>query len=406
MKLSVKVDADLGNTETRVGVLYGKNKYRFNLSNQFIELDAGYSINSRYEKPSSNVIIVDSKDEQGELERSYVANGLIVEREFKTKAIRPSGLKLKTKQLTTLYTLNLIISRVYILIANEHKIPVETLDLAIDFKVLLPPSEHTTSSTVMETIIKGIKNVKMHSPVKLDKNVEITSVEIASEAVTGFISVFYKEVGIVPHPDNVKSSLYNGEYLKYTYKEDATIVEVVENEKFRNGYVIILDIGGGTTDLAIFKDLELVENSKETIKRGGNNVEADVKRKIKSVFGYVPDNIRELVQTCVLENGVELFDVSDIVTDSKETYTDATVQDILDYLETMNVPIQQVKGLLVSGGGATPSIYKGEVKSPAMSVVLEDFLRDYSPNIQTLNTGDRDLRSLNIEGSLIITKYQ
>lgn len=401
MKLKVKVDVDLGNTESRVGIIQGDKKIRFNQSNSFVFLKEGYNVNEKYAKPTSSIFKV--KDEDGN--DVYVANGLIVEREFKRVAIRPSGLKKKTQQETTVLSLQLIIAKVYHLIAKINNIPVETLDLDIELTVLLPPTEHTTSSNDMKKLVQSIKEVSVVSPYVIEKELTFADVRVASEAVTGFISAFYKEVGLERDGLNSKS-LYDWECIVYRYTEATKLLEVAENEKFKTGYVMVLDIGGGTTDVAVFKDLELLEVSKETFKLGGNNIEAEVKRKIKSNFGYVPDNIQQVVQTCELENGTEVFDVSGVVTLAKEMYSDNMTNELLSYLETLNISIQQVKGVLTLGGGSTSSKVDGEVVSPPVSEVLVDYLREDAPNISPVETGDRDLRSFNIEGSLLTTRYQ
>lgn len=389
MIINAGVLIDFGNSETRVIVISGNKNFRLNLSNKFAELPTGYRVNPKYANGKSSIFLANGV---------YFANGQIVEREFTNQEIRPSALQSKTAQLVTDLTLNLVFCKALELLGNVYNVAPSSLDVTFNVSALLPPLDHEVNEEVLQSKIKDINSVTALMPSNMQIGFNIGEVKIQSEAVAAFFGAFYKEEGL-------KSPTAIGEVIVRDNSQDISLVEVDNNKKFMNGYVMVLDIGAGTTDVAIFRDMELVERSKETFKKGGNTVSSIIRQEIRKQYGFEPASMTRVITEGYLEEGVELHDVSDIVTMAKDTYSRALMEDLRQYLERAMIDMPVIKGLLVAGGGALPGVRDGEVVSPAMSDVLCKYLKELAPRLEQLDVDGKDLRELNIEGLMYIHKY-
>lgn len=380
---------DFGNSETRVIVLSGQKAFRFNMSNKFAELSAGYRINSKYANEKSTVFKVNN---------SYYANGQIVEREFQGLELRPSALQSKTNQLVTDLTINLAFIKALMVLAKAYNVPVSSLEVTFNVSALLPPLDHEVNEEKLKAKFMAMNNVSTLIPLQMDIQFKVEDANIHPEAVAAFFGAFYKEEG-------AQVTSVNSDIVVFDNGQHISLVEVEENKQFMNGYVLVLDIGAGTTDVALFLDMELVERSKDTFNRGGNTVESIIRNELKKKFGFVPTSMQRVISEGILEEGTTLHDVSDIVTMAKDTYSKAMLEDLRQYLERMTIPMQAVKGLLVAGGGSLPSIRDGQVVSPAMAEVLMGYLKTLAPRMEALHVEGKNLRDLNIEGLMYIHKY-
>jgi len=416
---------DLGNSETRVVVLSGKYAYSFNMSNVFAQLPGGYRVPKSYGNDKSTIF---------EINGIYFANGLIVEREFAGSGMRPSALQSKASQLVTDLSLSLAVIKSMNILARAYNLLPSNLDVTFNVSVLLPPLDHEVNEEQMIERVRNLRPVSTLIPTPMQYNFKIGEVGVYSEAVAALFGAFFKEEGIRELPESMIEPFLREGVTVRDNGEHLQLVEVEENRKFATGYTLVLDIGAGTTDVALFKDMELVERSKETFKRGGNTVASIVLNEIKKKFGFTPSDLSRVISTGILDEGDYKHDVSDIVTMAKEIYSKQTQMDLIPYLERMSLDMPVVKGLLVAGGGSLPSVrkvawveqteqgvqygpevteaeiragaeYKEVVVSPAMSDVLVGFLKELAPRIEVLNTQGKDLRRLNIEGLVYLHKY-
>lgn len=371
MKVRAGLLIDFGNSETRVTLVGNNNSKTFVLSNRFAVLPSGYVIPAEYKNNKSNILCVSN---------CYYANGHLADREFQGELIRPSALQRKSEQLVTEVSLNLAVIKAVSELAAGSGITVSELEPTFDVSVLLPPMEHDTSVDAMRTLIKNVKSVNSFLPEQFECAVTIGDVKVLSEGVTAFFGVYYKE-------------------------ENDELVEVEENSKYGDGHILILDIGAGTTDVVMIKDLELVLDSKDTFNLGGNMVEGELKKLIRKNYGFTPNDVSNVVATGQLIDGASYVDVADLVTKAKDTYSKRLLENIKTYLERMSMSMREVKSVLVIGGGSLPSVRDGVVVSPAMSDVLVNYLKELSPNISMMNIGDKNPRMLNIEGLQFIHKY-
>lgn len=423
---------DFGNSETRAVVLAGKKAYRFNLSNRFANLPTGYKVPRRYMDDKSTIFIY---------KRSVFASGLIVEREFVGNQIRPSALQSKTEQVVTDLTLNLAIIKAMRILAEANATSITNLDVTFNVSVLLPPLDHEVHE---EAMIEKIRNLEKVQPLNPNPNGALTyrigdNVNVYSEAVSAFFGALFQEEGARELEGSKGKSLENGDVIVKDNGESIQLTEVEQNKRFATGYSLVLDIGAGTTDVAIFKDSELVEKSKETFNQGGNMVSSIVLNGIKKKFGFTPYDLQRVIATGILDEGDYKHDVSDIVTEAKFEYARQTRADLMEYLERISLDLRVVKGLLVSGGGSLPSIrkvasieeqvqedgttkqvlgaevteeqiangaeYQEAVVSPPMAGILVDFLKEIAPRIEAVHVESKDLRDLNIKGLVYLHKY-
>ena len=387
---------DFGNSETRINVISGKFLFKLIVSNKFYELEPNYRIPDKYNNGKSTIL---------QYQDSYYANGEIVEREFAGVELKPTAIQDKYDQKVTRLTLQLAFSKAIGLLAQRYNIPPSELDVTFNVSVLLPPMEHDKNKEKFEEMIKTFTSVRTVLPMQMDKNFAVSEATAYSEAVSAFFGAFYEEIGVTPNPENVEKDMSKGDVLIDINSQDSTLVDVKENVEFQEGYVLVLDIGAGTTDLALFDSMELVERSKETLRLGGNTVESGVRREIKMKHGYLPTTVDSTIKTGILKEGSKLHDVAELVTNEKQKYSKSMRKEIINYLEFLTIPMQMVKGLLVVGGGALPSVRDGEVVSPAMSQLLIQYLQELAPEMKIVSVGDKNLRTLNIEGLRYLHKY-
>jgi len=388
MNIKAGLSVDIGNSETRVALMTGGKTYFYKLSNKFAELRAGYQINDKYMNGKSYVLQVN---------KTYYANGQLVDREFKGVELRPSSLQSKTDQLVTELTFNLIFYKALLILSKVYSVPISNMKVTFNISTLLPPLDQEVNSDKLKEKLKSITQIDAYLPVRLQSNIEVENVEVLPEGVTAFFGALFTD-GVTEED--------------VSYIDDIVIVndgkgleEVEENKTFNTGYVLILDIGAGTTDVSLILDMELVEASKDTFNRGGNTVQSIITNELKKKYGFSPTDLSRVISEAVLEEGVDTYNVEDIVTYAKSVYSKMMISDLRQYLERLTIPMQSIKGLLVVGGGALPSVRDGVVVSPSMAEVLMGYLKELAPRIRLVDTKDKNLRDLNILGLSYIHKY-
>lgn len=391
---------DFGNSVTRVSLLASGKRFRFNMSNKFAELPGGYQVNNRYSSGNSTIF---------HCKGVFYANGQIVDREFSHTELRPSALKPKTDQLSTELTIHLAIIKSLNILSQANNTTVDNIDVTFNVSALLPPIDHEMHEERLVELFRSIEEVQCFIPWNFKAKVRIADdVNIQSEAVAAFFGACYTEEGGQENPDNQGKSADNGDVLVYDNGKHMNLVEVENNRKFFEGYVLVIDIGAGTTDIALFKDMELIESSKDTFNKGGNTVKSLMSAEIRKQFGYMPEAsmMEDIMRTGQLAEGSTYHDIREIVTKAKRQYSSATMEHLQQYLERMSVALPIVKGLLVAGGGSLATVNpEGEEVSPPMAEVLVEQLKTLAPRLEAMDTEGKNLRELNIDGLGIIHKY-
>lgn len=371
MKVKAGILIDFGNSETRMTLLVNNKSKTIVLSNKFAALPSGYTVPVEYNNDKSNVICVNG---------SYYANGALADREFVGQLIRPSSMQMKSEQLVTEISLNLVFITAIKELAYGSGVTVSEIEPTFNISALLPPMEHDTHIDNLKKLIESVKEVNALLPDEFTSKVKIDSVRVLPEGVAAFFGVYYKE-------------------------EDGELVEVPENAQFGEGNVLILDIGAGTTDVVMIKDTELVLDSKDTFNMGGNTVESQLKRLLRQKYNYNTSDVSKIVETGIMYDGAVEVDVSDLVTSAKDMYSKRLMSSITTYLERLMISLREVKGLLVVGGGSLPSMHNDKIVSPAMSEVLIKYFKELSPNIALMNIDGKNPRLLNIQGLQFVHKF-
>ncbi len=398
-KVNAGLVVDFGNSATRVLLLLNKRAYRFNLSNRFAMLPTGYDVPLPYQSSEKTAIFNYSGER--------IANGAIVEREFPQQSDRPSAMHDKTEQLVTSYTVNRLFIRSLRIIAEMTQ--KQLADLDVDFKVtvLLPPEEQESKGGKMIELIKNVSEVDSVYPTTFKKGYRVGSVSVIPEGLAALFGAIYHETGRADlSAHNEGKLLDNGDVIVRDNADNLQFATVPGNERFHEGYLLVIDVGAGTADFALVLDMELVEGSRATYNVAGNNVTNAVKMKVKSKFKLEPRNMEEAIRTAsVLEGDATVHHIEDLVTDAKRSVALRLKQYLVEYLELQGVAPRNIRGMLVAGGGGEPSIREGEVVSPPLSLLLTEYIKELAPNIANVPTGDVPLRELNIEGAYFLHKY-
>jgi len=373
MSEKIGVLIDIGNSETRFSIIRNGVATDFTYSNKYVKLEEGYSIPNEYKNEKSLVFIYSGM--------TYV-NGTLVDKEFPKRAIAPNALKPKTSQLTTYLTLNFVFIRTFIFLSKTMGIPIQDLNVSFDVRLLLPPSEHDRYSDEFKTKVQEITSVSLISPYAWTKNISINSIMVLPEGATAYIGSIYQ---------NVNDSL----------------VVIPENEAFISGDVLVIDIGAGTTDIVRIKDTEIVVNSKETFNIGGMNIASYCSKLLYQKYGYFPrdEAMENVIATCQLVKGNETIDVSALVNSAKDNFSAQLEKDLTEYLLRNDITIQEVKGLLIVGGGALGAERDGVVISPPVSEVFINYIKELASSIALVSTKNRNPRTLNLEGLKLYYRF-
>lgn len=371
MNIKAGLLLDLGNSETRVTLLVAGKSIHTTLSNCFAEMKSSYSVPEKYINDRSNIFLYNM---------IYYANGYIVDMEFRNSIVRPNALTEKTEQLTTRLSLNLAYLWAFKELMSIYSLPLSDLKVSFKVSLLLPPLEHEIRESKMIELVKSINSVTGLIPFSGTVSFTVDSVQVFPEGVTSFFGVSFKE-------------------------DNGTLIDVPENAMFQSGYSLVLDIGAGTTDMILIKDGELVQNSKSTIRKGGNTVESNLKAEIRRKYGFAPADMTSVIREGLLVDGSLQHDVSDLLTEAKKYYSSSMKNDIIDYIQDNMIEMREIKGILVVGGGSLATERDGKIVSPAMSEVLLEYLKELAPNLSIIDTLGNSPRLLNIIGLEYIHKY-
>ena len=368
---------DLGNSETRYGVLINNGYKPSVLTNNWANLGKSFEMPEEYDNAQSTVLVY-HKD-NGDIVN--YAHGKIVTREYKMSADKPNAQSKKLEQTANLLSLQMVFYSALKDIAEATGQSVDSLDVIFSVALLLPPEEQQRDGKKAMEMLKAMNSVEIAHPVQHTYKFKVDSVKVVPEGLAAFFAVCFKE-------------------------ENGTLVDREENELFLTGQNLIIDIGAGTTDFIRVEDCELIASSRATYQKGGNTVEAYLKRAIKTKYGLTNPDMSRVVSEGILNQGMDEIDVVELVKKAKLDYTTNLNHDIIDYIETQNTDIKNIKGILLTGGGSMPTMDKqGNVKVPAMSDLLIAYIRKVAPQLRTINTVGINPRFMNLEGLKLLYKY-
>ncbi|HBG5344063.1 TPA: ParM/StbA family protein [Clostridioides difficile] len=381
-KIGICLDA--GNSESRIEVFYddGTKEEIIRFKNSFAWVPNDYIIPESYKNAESTILTIGNED---------YANGLLAVREFEDVLQRPLTLHPKHDQDSTFRTLSLSFIKAIMFVADYFKVGVDELDVSVDISVLLPPLEMYYEDA-LKTLISKINTVSLVLPYKIVKKFKIENIAVFPEGLAAFIGVMYEE-------------------------KDGKLVEVVANKKFLKGTSVLIDIGGGSTDVAIVRNGRVIDKSQNTFRIGGNTVKSIVAKVVSMKHNY---SMTEEEKEYVLENGhlvvgdEKKIDLLEDIKIAKKKYADMLIKSLNEHLEGINIEIESLKGILTVGGGALAieetvtenGIPHKKVLSEPMSKAVVEHLKKYNDSISEISLNGIDARLVNLKGLGLIHKHK
>lgn len=182
------------------------------------------------------------------------------------------------------------------------------------------------------------------------------------------------------------------------------------SKKYLSGNVLSLDIGASTTDLAIIKGGRYLDKSGQTYKIGGNIARDNLIDGIRGRYEMdlpLADADKTMVEGRV-QQGNTYEDVSDLVNIAKADLAKQLTAYMQTYFKRVNIPIQTINAIMVSGGGSMQSQYvnaDGEVvkTTEPMSYFVTQELTEWSKGTDVVEYGE-DARFANVKGLFIRAK--
>lgn len=352
-KIKATLIVDLGNSETRVLVQSGKGRQglvrqRLSLaSNHFAKIDEDYIIPHTYSDENTTVLIT----EDGEL----YANGLLVEKEFSTVALRPTAIQKKHESKVTKLSLQLAFYLAYKTLSEFNRVSIGRLDVEWKVVYLLPPNDIEEGSKALYDIVMGMKRIEFAMP-EFAADLNITEAVVYPEGFTAYIGTV----------------MGRGRKINENYAH------------LLNSKTLIFDIGAGTTDFFVVEGTNTIDRTKSTIRVGGNNVVSSVRQGlIKRLNVTLPESIVEQgTRTGFVKDGSIEVPIDKFVKVAREYVANSLVSEMISYFENINYPLATIENLLVVGGGSLPSTIEGV---HSLSYYLVNRMKDFAPNIKLVD---------------------
>lgn len=360
---------DIGNSGTKAllevgpfkGVVREFTDY-FEVSNQFAQMyRAPRNLNTNDYTKDNSVIFQTEGVRMGSIELSnrIWANGLYAEREQTRNLSKPTASLDKFNSEFTALSVIVAIYKAALILSEriDNKVPIEMLISSIewDLTILLPPEQAIRQKTFKEDI-QNIKNVKFFLP-DMETKMNIKRVTIQQEGYTAFFGVMYDRKTKKP-------------FTRYKDKLKKRI--------------LIIDIGGGTTDLMLVQDGKAIEISKKTVNIGGNNVVAQAHAiySQEEDIRIIRDAFEEAVQTGKVYSGTKEIDVVDYINEAKFLVAQNLINEIREYLNATQIEPTTIQNMLVVGGGSMRP--ENEAIDIIGEVLIQEF-KKYAPDIELIH---------------------
>ena len=348
---------DLGNSSTKGMVLFGKDSQtgkfrerRFDLSNQFAMVSSDYVVPADYSDTTSTVLTIDAEVNGKPVKGTY-CNGEVQAKEKPTGVLRPTATRKKYELDTTALSFELSFLYGCKAVMNMARVnDFSQLDVTWKVVTLLPPGDIEDGKDKTESIIRSIKKINASYPV-CDTNITIERVAVLPEGYCAYIGVVYDK-GHVFRPD-------------YKFLNDET--------------VIVFDVGAGTTDCMLVKNGKLVQTSKHTVNKGGNNVFQIVKRSLEMKGLDLEDSdIQNGIIKGFVKDGATQVPIFEIVNKAKQDVSAIIVEDFIGFLERTDIKVRSIGYVLVCGGGSMNDSDCEEIR-PLSEGLVSNF-KELSPN--------------------------
>lgn len=179
---------------------------------------------------------------------------------------------------------------------------------------------------------------------------------------------------------------------------------------FLTGTVLSLDIGASTTDMSIIKQGRFMDSSGRTIHYGGNTARENLGNSIDIEYNinFKSEDLDRVMAEGRIQMGNGWADASAMVNLAKQELANAIVADVESYFNRIQMPLQLINAVIVSGGGSLQSQYaneNGEIVKTAepMSYFVTEKLTSWSAGTVVVSYGE-DARFANVKGLYIRAK--
>lgn len=355
---------DMGNSETRVQVLLNKKASDIAvIPNQFAMLPEGYAIPDTYHTDDSRVFATSE---------GIIATGSLAAREFDAYLLKPTALQPKWESPVTGFTFLAALYKGYELLSDLTGCPVSGLNVTWSVGVLCPPVQMSMKDKLIDRL-SGIKELSTIIPQELTIELNIESIRVFPEGISAFFAVAFNE-------DLTLRSQYKG---------------ILESAN-----ILVVDVGAGTTDVAVIDKFRAIEGTLDTYPIGGNNVYQQVGRQLKAEGRNISETaLIESTVTGFVTDGSSRIDISDTISRVKEKIANALAGRIRSTFEFSMYDPRSLNYLLIVGGGSIEGI-----STPLGEYVLRA-VKSYAPNIAILEIPEgMDVRQLNIQGLTRLAK--
>ena len=386
---TASVIIDFGNSSTKVTLDYKGECVNFELSNRFSKMPVDYLPDkSMFSDTDSTLLRYINGDDQ-----TRYLNGE-AQRVEGRQPMRPMGIEHKQDTSLTMLSYKLTLLKVYreiaridgvyvgavtdekVLVPSDVYAYMEGLRVPLCISTMLPAGDIVKGVSVLSGRIRDVDSVEFVYP-NLTLTVSVLKVNIFPEGYCAYID---------------RVLCISGD--KVVSRPDSTV--------YRDSKVLLIDIGGGTTNiLAIIKG-KPNSQTMQTLNVGGNTVMSGVNREIGQLGFYLNDNdLNDAMRNGYLLDGLKHFDIKDIIRKYVNSVANEIFEGIRGSLEYARLPISSMNYLMFTGGGAVA----GNTAVPTLAEGVLDSLHSQCPDIGIVSYAEgTDLRLLNRSGAYLLSK--
>lgn len=151
-----------------------------------------------------------------------------------------------------------------------------------------------------------------------------------------------------------------------------------------DGKYVVVNIGAGTTDVALFNNGKFVEGSKDTFQIGGNNVREMLITELYKKFRFrvALQSAETAIATGKVKVGSRYVKVLSTIDKVKRAFSVQLMDLVKRYLTQISQPLQELGAVLCVGGGALEGNYEDESGiTPIESTAsyINDYVLETSP---------------------------
>lgn len=190
-----------------------------------------------------------------------------------------------------------------------------------------------------------------------------TAKQVVKDNLIGTYNVKFNKLGVEVKFTIDDVSMYEESFmalLSYFFRMDGSVKDAAK--QYATGNLLSLDIGASTTDLAVVQNMRYVEKSGQTYKTGGNIARDFLIDSIRAEYGF--DTPIEMAELAMAEGRIQMGntyqDCSEAVNSAKKALAEQVVGQIQEYFRKVNIPIQTIRAIIVSGGGSMEGQYVDE----------------------------------------------